>query len=145
MRSSPAHIASIFPFVQQAVGIATILSNTGKLGVDVLKTIVNVADKAFIAYCKNRFPPECHIKLEKLNYQTSYAEHFKAIAIGIGRMIPVWGTLQSIYQCYQATKESGLIKPNKNMRKLWDEDAMYGDHRKLSKEDRQMLVDLLMD
>ncbi len=125
-----ADALSVLPVAQQVVGAGTVLSNVGKLGLDVFNRIGLALDqrstnkelKAIEAYKKDgdikvlprylrntiaREQVELHVNaLDKAlaKNKADRTQHIKYIAIGIIRAIPVVGTIYSIYRLVQKYK-----------------------------------------
>lgn len=124
---SVADKLSVYPGIQQIVGLLTVGSNVGKLGLDLIKSIYNLSLRLFVEIGKqyehfnNRnnnivsldpsdgistketrsdFRDKKFNKYYKLHSaETNYSRHFEYLGIGVQRAIPVWGTYLSLARC----------------------------------------------
>lgn len=102
---------SQYPIAQQVVGTLTIASNAGKIALDLVKSIYNLAILALVDGAKwyhdgnfkngNEYREKIKFfeDLEDNPLKTNFREHFEYIGIGFQRAVPIWGTFFSIQRC----------------------------------------------
>ncbi len=95
---SLANNLSIYPFVQQAVGVATIASNSAK--------VVNDIKNVIVSPIKSLFSPTDG-GLE--NAKAKFKEHKAFIGVGFKRLLPVVGSIYSYNRASPTQQKKALI------------------------------------